>query len=296
MLYHALQMFPTAFFRKGKPCGFAILENGYDAVFPENFRQGAEHINIKDRTACLLFPDAELNHHLQQLLLAKNIPQNLGECFERGLYEGRAGFLNYLQVESALKSVGIQRMGMMMVGSIPLMQGTFVAARASYFGERETVYRRMDDLIGTNPRVRKEKYQAMILLAVRNLDKAFLPGSGGPERAGFFQLHKDSILQAAATTLAHPDFDRTTSFEKRVAQKLASTEWPTMTDFENAVQSAVFPAWKKKLDQQQKKLADGIAQHLLRCASSRETAEVLVKLAFGGEDREQMIARVMGAK
>ena len=50
----------------------------------------------------------------------------LAECFATGAYEGRCGFLNYLQIETALRSVGIQRKCELLVGGMPLSIGISV--------------------------------------------------------------------------------------------------------------------------------------------------------------------------
>ena len=293
MVYHALKVTPTAFFLKNEPCHFALLDNGFDSIFPGSFRVGEEAIELKDRTSCLLFPDSELNGHLEQLLGAVEIPQMLAECFATGAYEGRCGFLNYLQIETALRSVGIQRKCELLVGGMPLSIDTFQAACASYFDEKEAIYEQLDDLIGTNPRIRKEKFQSLILAAVRRLDNAFAFSGEGAERAGFFQMNKDDVLKAASINLAHSDFDCTTMLEKRVVEKLVSVPWPSLKDFERAVQSAVFPAWKKKLKGQKKFTANAIFQRLTRTAASDERARILGRLAFGGEERKEALRASM---
>lgn len=293
MPYHALKVTPTAFLRNGEPCGFAILDNGFDTIFPENFRVGEESLELKDRTSCLLFPDAELNQHLEHLLLAKETPQMLAECFEKGQYEGRCGILNYLHIEAALKTVGIERKQSLIFGSMPLSEETFNATCVAYFDEMEGIYKQLDDLIGTNPRIRKEKFQSLILLATRKLDHAFALGGEGAEKAGFFQVKKDDILKTVSMNFAHPDFDNTTCFERRVVKKLASTPWPSMKDFERAVQAAAFPAWKKKLKGQQKFTAGAIYQRLTRSNTPEEQAELIGKLAFGGEERKATLEGIM---
>ena len=226
----------------------------------------------------------------KRLFALKNTALTVAEALQQNAFGGRDGLHCYLNLEDALKNLGVKREQGVLFKDEPLNREMFKEACISVYGETlENGLQALDRLCG--PSLNDKRFHACLEIfhAVRelaNANGAFLKSQKDKilRDGGFHQGSKQKALEAACNELASSEFDSPVCLEFRLAQKLSSICCPTEKDLTRVVRDTIFPSEKTKLSQKEKRLAKEFARYIEKTSGDSQNTElILASLADGGE-------------
>lgn len=293
---------PTPFRRNGNPLSFCVSTSG-EMFLTEtgNIRQG--RATVDEELLELHEKIEDMPPQAKRLFSLKNTDLTVAEALQQNAFGGRDGLHCYLNLEDALKNLGVEREQGILFKDEPLNREMFKEACISVYGETmENGLQSLDRLCG--PSFNDKRFHACLEIfhAVRELDDVNSAVLKSRKReilrdGGFHHRSKQKSMEFACNELASAQFDSPICLEFRLAEKLSSVCNPTEKDLTKAVRDTIFPSEKTKLSQKERRLAKDFARYIEKTSrNSQDTALILASLADGGKKREQQIAAIQKSR
>ena len=168
---------PTPFRREGKPLSFCVSTSG-EMFLAEtgNIHQG--RATVDEELLGLHKKIEDMPPQAKRLFALKNTALTVAEALQQNAFGGRDGLHCYLNLEDALKNLGVKREQGVLFKDEPLNREIFKEACISVYGETlENGLQALDRLCG--PSLNDKRFHACLEIfhAVRELLAACTPSS-----------------------------------------------------------------------------------------------------------------------